>query len=262
MRSLSRIPLRLIGFIALTAAASLHGQTSPATTPEPGDATTRLGQLDLIYQQQLRARHIPLLSKYLTDLQLEAARAADPAPYRQEIARVQGLISNGGVIDLVAAARELVSQATPGQPSPAPPPEKPALAEKVDKSVLSLTPSLASSIQPTPEGSASPTAAAIGRLAWKIDTLPAGSYEVILHYASLDPVAAVPVVVEFAGQKLEALIDKDRATKNTRSYRLMRLGRLKLEKAASGDELVLTAGGTDTASLLVRHLHITPAAAP
>lgn len=262
MRSLSRIPLRLIGFIALTTAASLHGQTSPATTPEPGDATTRLGQLDLIYQQQLRARHIPLLSKYLTDLQLEAARAADPAPYQQEIARVQGLISNGGVIDLVAAARELASQATPGQPAPAPPPEKPALAEKVDKSVLSLTPSLASSIQPTPEGSASPTAAAIGRLAWKIDTLPAGSYEVILHYASLDPVAAVPVVVEFAGQKLEALIDKDRATKNTRSYRLMRLGRLKLEKAASGDELVLTAGGADTASLLVRHLHIAPASTP
>lgn len=261
MRALSLIPLRLIGFIALTAAGSLQGQTSPAaTTPEPGDATTRLGQLDLIYQQQLRARHIPLLSKYLTDLQLEAARAADPAPYQQEIARVQGLISSGGVIDLVAAARELAAPATPGQP--ASPPEKPALAEKVDKSVLSLTPSLASSIQPTPEGSASPTAAAIGRLAWKIDTLPAGSYEVILHYASLDPVAAVPVVVEFADQKLEALIDKERATKNTRSYRLMRLGRLKLEKAASGDELVLTAGGADTASLLVRHLHITPAAAP
>ena len=158
------------------------------------------------------------------------------------------------------AARELAAPATPGQP--ASPPEKPALAEKVDKSVLSLTPSLASSIQPTPEGSASPTAAAIGRLAWKIDTLPAGSYEVILHYASLDPVAAVPVVVEFADQKLEALIDKERATKNTRSYRLMRLGRLKLEKAASGDELVLTAGGTDSASLLVRNLHIAPASAP
>jgi hypothetical protein len=253
----------LMGFIALITAASLHGQTSPAAiTPEPGDATTRLSQIDLIYQQQLRARHIPLLSKYLTDLQLEAARASDPAPYQQEITRVQGLISSGGVIDLVAAARELTSQATSDQPSPAPPPDKPALTEKVDKSVLSLTPSLARSIQPTPEGSASPTAAAIGRLTWKIDNLPAGSYEVILHYASLDPMAAVPVVVEFAGQKLEAMIDKDRATKNTRSYRLMRLGRLKLEKAASSDELVLTAGGTDTSSLRVRHLHIAPASAP
>lgn len=262
MKLPARTPLFLTGLIALAAAASLHGQASSTPTPEPGDATTRLSQLDLIYQQQLRVRHIPLLSKYLTDLQMEAARAADPAPYQKEIARVQGLISSGGVIDLVSAAQELTAPATPGLPSPAPPPEKPALAEKIGKSVLSLTPSLARSIQPTPEGSASPTAAAIGRLAWRIDTLPAGSYEVILHYASLDPEATVPVVVEFAGHKLEALIDKDRATKNTRSYRLIRLGRLKLENAATGDELVLTAGSTDTASLLVRHLHISPAPAP
>lgn len=252
----------LIGLIALTATAFLHGQTGSAPAPEPIDATTRLSQLDLIYQQQLRARHIPLLSKYLTDLQSEAARAADPAPYQQEITRVQALISSGGVIDLVSAAQELSSPTTPGQPSPTPPPDKPALAEKVGKSVLSLTPSLARSILPMPEGSASPMAAAIGRLTWKIDALPAGSYEVILHYASMDPMASVPVVVEFAGQKLEALIDKDRATKNSRSYRLMRLGRLKLESAAIGDELVLAAGGTDTASLLVRHLHISPAPAP
>lgn len=249
------------GLISLTLTASLAAQTTPpATAPEAADGSSRLSQLDIIYQQQLRTRHIPLLSKYLTDLQLEAARSADPAAFQQEITRVQALISSGGVMDLVAAARELASASVPA-PTSAPSPEKPPLAGKVGKSVLSLTPSLARSIQPMPAGSASPVAAAVGRLAWKIDALPAGTYEFVLHYASVDPVAAVPVVVEFAGQKLEALIDKDRATKNTRTYRLMRLGQLKLERAVAGDELVLTAGGTDTASLLVRHLHITPARA-
>jgi hypothetical protein len=172
----------LLPSLLLTAAGLLHGQTpaapavpapppavvqTPAPTGSPAvDASSpdsRLRQLEAIYQQQLRARHIPMLGKYITELQQSARGAPTPA-LQAEIARVQAIISAGGVVDLSAAARELNPAAAPAAPMP----------ERPRRATLMLTPSLAQSIEPIPEGSASPVAATIGRLTWKLDVLPAG----------------------------------------------------------------------------------------
>ncbi len=54
-----------------TAAAQ---QTAPALLPAvPPAVTARLQQMESIYQKGLSARHIPLLGKYLIELQRQAA---------------------------------------------------------------------------------------------------------------------------------------------------------------------------------------------
>lgn len=236
----------------LATAGLLPAQTVPAPAPTGSpavDATSpdsRLRQLEIIYQQQLRARHIPMLGKYVTELQQSARGAPSPA-LQAEIGRVQAVISAGGVVDLSAAARELnPAAAVPAAPMP----------ERPRRAMLMLTPSLAQSIEPTPEGSASPVAATIGRLTWKLDVLPAGEYEVVLHYASLIADAEVPVTVELAGQTLSQTIEAGQSTKDGKNFRLLRLGQIKLDAEATGTLLVLTAGTAEKPALVVRNLVI------
>jgi len=234
------------------AASLLPAQTVPAPAPTGSpavDATSpdsRLRQLEIIYQQQLRARHIPMLGKYLTELQQSARGAPSPA-LQTEIGRVQAIISAGGVVDLSAAARELnPAAAVPATPMP----------ERPKRTMLMLTPSLAQSIEPTPEGSASPVAATIGRLTWKMETLPAGEYEVVLHYASVVADVEVPVTVELAGQQLSQTIKAGQATKDGKNFRILRLGQINLDEDAKGTPLVLTAGTAEQPALVVRNLVI------
>ena len=222
----------------------------PAPTGSPAvDASSpdsRLRQLEAIYQQQLSARHIPMLGKYITELQ-QAARGTRSPALKTEIGRVQAIISAGGVVDLSAAARELNPSAAP---LPVPMPERPR------RGMLLLTPSLAQSIEPIPEGSASPVAATIGRLTWKLDLLPAGEYELVLHYASIVADTEVLVTVEFAGQKLSQTIEAGQSTNDGKNFRLLRLGHIKLDEDATGTPLVLTAGTADKPALIVRNLVI------
>ncbi|GEP42267.1 hypothetical protein [Brevifollis gellanilyticus] len=228
--------------------------TAPVSTGSPAvDASSpdsRLRQLETIYQQQLRSRHIPLLGKHLTELQ-QAGRGAPTPALQAEIVRVQSVITAGGVVDLTAAAREL----NPAVPAPALPP----MPDRPRRMTLMLTPSLAQSIMPVPESSASPVGASIGQLTWKLDALPAGEYDLVLHYASVLADAEVPVSVELAGQKLTQTLDAAKATKDGKNFRLLRLGQIKLDQDASGSSLVLTAGTADKPSLIVRNLVISRA---
>ena len=240
-------------FIMFIAACPLLAQTPLPMTSQAVEASgpdSRLRQLESIYQQQLRTRHIPLLGKYLTDLQ-QNARAADTPALQAEIQRVQAIISAGGVVDLRAASREL----NPSTTSPVPAPLMPD-PERSKRAMITLTPSLAQSIQPVPEGSASPVSATIGQLTWRIDSLPAGTYDLVLHYASFTPDADVPVTLELAGQKLTETLDAKKATKDNKTFRLLRLGQITLEKDVSGSPLVLTAGSADKPALIVRNLVI------
>jgi hypothetical protein len=236
------------------AAYSANAQQAPlpmaSVAVEASGPDSRLRQLEGIYQQQLRARHIPLLGKYLTDLQ-QNARLADSPVWQAEIQRVQAIITAGGVVDLSAAARELypaaATAATPSLPG----------VEEPKRAMVTLTPSLAQSIQPLPASSASPVSAIIGQLNWRIASLPAGSYELVLHYASLTPEEEVPVTVELAGQKLTQVLDAKKATKDNKTFRLLRLGQMTLEKEVSGQPVILTAGTKDKPALIVRNLVIT-----
>lgn len=242
--------------VSLLAVASVNAQSPPAEAPlvvhspavEASSPDSRLRQLEGIYQQQLRARHIPLLGKYLTDLQ-QSARLNDTPALQEEIKRVQQLISTGGLIDLAAAARELnpVSTTTaPKKPGPG----------KLRRALITLTPSFAQSIIPQPEGSASPVSAKIGQMSWRIDHLPAGSYDLVLHFSSLTPDTAVPLHIEFAGQKLEQQLSSTQATQDARTFRLLRLGQMKFDQDINGSTLTLTAGSAEMPGLLVRNLVI------
>ncbi|MCA1963598.1 MAG: hypothetical protein LDL31_06605 [Prosthecobacter sp.] len=226
---------------------------SQETVPD----ASRLTQLETIYHQQLRTKHVPLLSQYLIQLQQQAARAADPSSYQAEIARVQALISSGGMVDLVTAARELATGTPPSSPAPAPAAKGQAIT---GKKVLSLTPALAHSIRPVPTGSAIPENAAVGRVAWRLDAVEPGTYQVVLHFSqSADAQAEVLLQLAFAGQLLEAKLPPAPAPLTEggkRRFQLLRLGELKLEQRVEGAEMTLTAGDPESKSILLRHLHL------
>ena len=246
------MPLHLHAALFLVLACSLQAQApvsarSPAVEASPADS--RLRQIEAIYQQQLRARHIPLLAKYLTDLQ-QSARLADSPALQAEIQRVQAIISAGGLVDLTAAAQEL------NPTTPAPVAAAKSDPDRAKRSPIILTPSLAQNIQPVPEDSASPVSATIGQLTWRIDTLPAGTYDLVLHYASLAPEQEVVVTLDLGGQKLTQTLDARKATKDSQTFRLLRLGQITLEKEVAGSPLVLTAGSAEAPTLIVRNLVI------
>jgi hypothetical protein len=246
--------------LACAPSAKAQSTSTPAAFPISSPAVaasaegSRLRQMEAIYQQQLRARHIPLLGNYLTLLQRLAAQAADPEPYKQEMQRIQDIVSSGAVVDLTAAVQALRAPAEMPMPAPPPPPRK------VQRALIALTPSLARSISPLPSTSASPAAAAIGEIEWRIESLPAGSYELVLQYslpAAQDPVT---VEVEYAGQRLKMdLSGENAAAKGT--FPLLRLGQLNLEREERGEILRLRAGAKDSASMLLRELVITRARA-
>lgn len=248
--------LMLAAVIVFTGSAM--GQTTPSPalpvqSPaiEASAADSKLKQMELIYQQQLRARHIPVLGKYLTELQKQAATATDPNPYQAEIQRVQAIINSGGVVDLNAVAQELNPTA---KPTIAPSTTAPLI--RPQRAVTTLTPSFARSILPVPEGSASPEAAAIGQIEWRIDTLPVGTYDLVIQYSCPTAKSELKVEATFAGQTISKTLDPSKATKDTASYRLLRLGQMTLTKTMSGETLRLTAGTADSSAFLVRNFVI------
>ena len=241
------IAARRLAFAGLTfLASSAMSQTSPAI--EASSADSKLRQMETIYQQQLRARHIPVLGRYLTELQKQAATATDPKLYTAEIQRVQAMISAGGVLNLNSVMRELNPETAPAASAPA--------AIRLARAVTTLTPAFARSIQPVPEGSASPDAAAIGQIEWRIETLPAGTYDLVIQYAC--PTAKSDLLIEatFAGKKISKNLDPSKATKDITSYRLLRLGQMTLDKTTSGETLKLTAGVAGSSSFFVRNFVI------
>lgn len=238
LKTVMLLPLQR-GFVLAWLYASSHAQT-PQTTALPADS--RLSQMEEIYQQQLRALHIPILGKYLTELQKQAASATDPKPYQEEIGRLQAIINNGGLVNLNDVIRELHPETTPVEKK----------AEDTKRGLITLTPAFAHHISPLPAGSSSPDAAAVGHILWRIDSLPAGDYELVLQYACPKLESDLEVVVEFAGQTITQKLDSSRTTKDDRSYRLIRLGTLKIGKETTGEMLKLTAGTATDSKLLVR----------
>lgn len=247
MRSYSQIP------------APPQPEPKPLNAVEASAQESRLRQTEAIYQQQLRTRHIPVLGKYLIDLQKLALTEDDPAPIKAEIQRVQSIISSGSVIDLSEVAEELnPSPEKPAEmrPRPLDPPPPPGSPLKPRRGVNTLTPAFAQRILPIPEGSSSPEAAAIGQIEWRIDFIPPGDYELLIQYATLPLESDLALTAEFAGQKITQVMEKNRATKDLKSYRLFRIGQINLKQEFSGETLRLTAGTPETNTLLLRNFVI------
>ncbi|MEN3941336.1 hypothetical protein WJU23_08590 [Prosthecobacter sp. SYSU 5D2] len=231
-----------------TAQVTLPVNSAPVSA---SGENSRLRQMETIYQLQLRAKHIPLLSKYITDLQALAEQAPDPMPYQQEIERIQGIISRGGVVDLAAAVQSLKTpaEAPITQPLPAPMGNR--------RAFIALTPALARSISPTPDGSASPEAAAIGEIDWRIDSLPAGTYDIVLNYACPKLDMPLQVRLTLGREKVEAVMDASNLTPTADTFGLVKLGQITLATELRGESLKLSAGDKTGNALLIRQLVIT-----
>lgn len=244
-------PLCLFALLLAGATAQTPPLTSAPVAASAEDS--RLRQMETIYQQQLRALHVPVVADYVTDLQRLAATAPDPAPYQREITRIQGILASGGVVDLTAAARSLKTPAEP-PPEPGAPP-----VPRLRRGTLALTPALAASIRPRPDTSASPEAAAIGEIEWRIESLPPGQYDVLLHYACPSLTAPLTLECSVAELRLVASLGPEGATRNATTYGILRLGRLSLPQELRGETLRLRAGTeSTTAQLLVKQLILTP----
>lgn len=253
-----------LGFMLLCVIRS-HSQipTSAPQEPRPLSAVeasapeSRLRQTEAIYQQQLRARHIPVLGKYLIDLQKLVLTEEDPAPVKAEIQRIQSILSSGAALDLSEVAEEL----NPGPEKPArirsrPPETLNTTPIKPRRGVTTLTPAFAQRILPTPESSASPEAAAVGQIEWRIDFLAPGNYELLIQYATLPLNTDLTLTAEFAGHKITQVMEKNRATKDIKSFRLFKIGQIRLTEDFAGETLRLTAGTAETNALLLRNFVI------
>lgn len=226
---------------ALFPTSLVHAQQPAAATP------TRLQQMEEIYQKELSSRHIPLLGKYLVELQRQAATLADKTAYDGEIARVQQIISSGGAVDLIAAQQAQSGGVPMPAPSPVPTERKQAL--------IALAPALAQSLSPA-AATDSPTAL-MGEGSWRIEIIGAGTYDVLLHYSCPDLQEALPVKVEFGGQLVEKLLEPARSTKDAQTFRIYRLGSLTLTGDRRGETLRLTVGDKTAPKLILKSLLIT-----
>ncbi|MHB1077769.1 MAG: hypothetical protein ACYC67_00105 [Prosthecobacter sp.] len=239
--------LMIAALLLLPAGPAAAQQPAPAAVSPP--AAARLQQMESIYQKELSARHIPLLGKYLIELQRQAATTADKSAYTAEIARIQQIISAGGVLDLIAT-----QQAQSGtMPMPATPPVPVPIEQK--QALIALSPALAQEI--TPKAPADAQTATVGEISWRIEFIAAGTYDILLHYACPELADPLKIVVECNGQRLEKELEVERATKDAQSFRILRLGSLTLTSDLRGETLHLSAGDKASPQLIVKSLLIT-----
>ena len=222
----------------------------PAPPPPAAAATVgRLQQMESIYQKGLSTRHIPLLGKYVVELQRQAAAASDKSPYTAEIARIQQIISAGGVLDLIAT-----QQAQSGtMPMPAPMPAPVPIEQK--QALIALSPALAQDVIPKPPVDAQ--TATVGEISWRIEFIAAGTYDILLHFACRELEEPLKIRVECNGQLLEKELDVEHATKDAQTFRILRLGSLALTSDLRGETLRLVAGDKASPQLIVKSLLIT-----
>lgn len=236
-------------FVLFCCLSGLHAQIAP---PAPAATTpTTLADMEKIYQRELSTRHIPLISRYLIELQRRAALAtAEQRPaWLTEITRVQQLIRSGGVIDLTTARAAVDNSAMPMPMPTLPPPPREA-----SQAVITLAPTLA-----TPPPVITGDAAAIGELEWRIEFIAAGSYDVHIHYACPAITATMPLRVEFAGVTLEAKIDSTLLTADDKTFRVLKLGKLTFPADVRARSLRFTADDKNSTVLRLRQLYLTPA---
>lgn len=251
MKPLSLSQTASLAALTLSSVSLLEAQT-PSTATAPNSTDSKFQQMEAIYQQQLRTRHIPVLGDYLTELKKQLVLASDPAPYNAEIERIQAIISSGGIMDLNEVVHSLHPESVTHKRS------MPSDMTKGKRAVTTLTPGFAQSILPVPESSASPIAAEIGQMIWRLDQLPAGAYDFVLQYASLTPDQKVSLSLELGNQKITSELTSKQATKDRKTFRLLRIGQMMLNQTQSGATLILTANTTLKPSLIVKSLVIAP----
>jgi len=216
----------------LVTAQSTPPAASPASTP------SQWLQLETTYQNELKKIHVPLLSDYVNDLQRLAASSSNAettVAIGKELQYVQSVINSGGVIDLTDLATGLSKDSTKPRPTPPNP-------RQATNALLVLTPIQATTITPPPASTdASADAFDFTSMAWLIEALPKGHYEIIVQCT----VAALPTAgtldVSLGKNRLSFPLEKRHLAPAPDSFRLLKLGTLELLVDIKDTQLEITA---------------------
>lgn len=236
---------------AIVAAIQGHAQPATTTTPDTSPAA-RLKEYEATYQAGLKKIQTPLLSDYAAKLQqlaLTAAPADQPA-IKAELDRVQKIITDGGIIDLRSASNP---QSTPPPKPPGSPPGNgpgPGGPRPLAGAVLVLRPDTAKG--PAVFGSS----ITIGKAQWTVDHLDSGTYDisVICSFSSFTGKASL--VASLAGDQAREDLSEARASNSPDQFRLLRLGKVRLDDDVTSKDLTLELDSTDLTGVQIRQVII------
>jgi hypothetical protein len=241
---------------AQTTSPAIASAPAPASSPTASPSSWQ--QLEATYQNELKKIHIPLLSAYINELTRLAAQsrnAETTVAINRELKEMQAIITSGGVVDLTTPPLGSDAPTPPNQPSPPRP---------KDDRVLVLTPATAKEVSPTP-ASPLPPAIPIRKIAWTIDSLSKGKYEIICQGAvtALDTPASL--TLQAGDQLLKFPLAKRHIASDTNGLRLIRVGTIDLQADVTLLPLTLEIDSA-SAAFIVRQVLVTrtakPAAAP
>ncbi|MDB6119903.1 MAG: hypothetical protein JWO08_3684 [Verrucomicrobiaceae bacterium] len=221
---------------------SLVTVPSQVVTPDGTPSATRLEQLESTYSDLLKNAHQPLLKNYLAALQAQQSKAliaAETAALKAEIDRVQAILAGKGIVEFDL------------------PKQEPLQATKVVRKsgiIFSLDPDEAT---PLPANAKGPDAVVpMGTATWKLSSLPAGSYDIIAHYACPAAAPGAKLHVSFSGQEFDRELKTAQLTKDDKTFRVIRLCQFTIKQEAQLQNVVITATPAGEAWLFLKQVLI------
>lgn len=235
--------LRLFPFCLLLclAAGDLRAQA-----PEPATGSAKLRDYEATYLAGLQKIHTPLLNDYALKLQQLAASvpAAEQPALQAELARVQKLVASGGIVDLRSASSATQTEQTP-----------PRLGKRLGVNgppgtVLVLRPDTAKG--PAVLGSS----LTIGKAAWTIEQLAAGTYEITVLCAFVPFSGTASITATLDGQEATKDLSTSNASGMPEQFPVLRLGRFHFEADVQNKDLNLELKATELPGVQVRQVVI------
>jgi hypothetical protein len=225
--------------------------------PSLAQSQTRLEQLEATYQANLRALDAPILQDYLRQLELLKSvmtarnRPADAKQVDAEIERVKAIASTTGVLPYteLEAALDPPAAGTASQPS--------ATAQAPAKTAPAALPTLlaAEAFQGAPLH-AKTGAIPLGSAEWRIFKLPAGTYEVLMVFATEALPLPEQLTFNLGGREFKAVVAPDRATGSPEAFRLLRICQVTLDAEVIGNTLRVTPSSTHKPLIWLKKLII------
>lgn len=244
----------VFSIIALIIAAAVHGFAQPAsTTTQDTTPAARLKEYEATYLAGLKKIQTPLLNEYAAKLQQLSLTAApaDQSAIKAELDRVQKIITDGGIIDLRSASNpQSAPSSTPPGPAgngigPGPGGPRPLAG-----AVLVLRPDTARG--PAVLGSS----ITIGKAQWAIDHLDSGTYDISVVCSFPSFTGKASLVASLAGDQAREDLSEARASNSPDQFRLLRLGKVRLDDDVTNKDLTVELDSTDLTGVQIRQVII------
>jgi hypothetical protein len=209
--------------------------------PRLAHCQSRLDQLEATYESNLRALDAPIFQDYLRQLdflksQLVARNRADDAKQVDaEITRVKSIASTTGIFPITGLEGSIAPPDTTAR--------KPVVLAKNAASPLPTM--LAAEAFKGAGIDAKTGALPIGNAEWRIFKLPAGTYDVLLVFATESLALPEQLTLNISGHEFHAVIPVDRATGSSSTFRLLRLCEVTLDTEVNGGTLSISSSTPD-----------------